>query len=106
MVRSHCHPGLTPHLGTTTDESAYNWDKTVSLCLGREPALVMRSGHSPDKITDESDDGTLWIPYFKDEPSSIRYVDLYFSVTSLPFFYHPDRTVTPSHCNSSLIDLS
>ena len=44
--------------------AAYNWDKTLALTLGREPALILRPGHSPDKITDESDDGSLWIPFF------------------------------------------
>lgn len=49
----------------TADNVAYNWDKSIALTQGREPALILRSGHSPDKITDESDDKAPWIPFFR-----------------------------------------
>ncbi|ORY34327.1 fungal-specific transcription factor domain-domain-containing protein [Naematelia encephala] len=44
--------------------SAYCWDKTLGLSLGREPALLCRNGDSPDCIQDESDDQEPWVPYY------------------------------------------
>jgi hypothetical protein len=42
--------------------SAYCWDKTMSLTLGREPSLASRPGFLPDSLPDDPDDETEWTP--------------------------------------------
>jgi hypothetical protein len=51
--------------------SAYCWDKTISLTLGREPALLCRPGHTPDGIQDESDDAQDWVPNIREGPYAV-----------------------------------
>lgn len=43
--------------------SAYCWDKTMSLTLGREPSLASRPGFLPDSLPDDPDDETDWCPF-------------------------------------------
>lgn len=45
--------------------SAYCWDKSISLAMGREPALTIRSYASPPAVLlNESDDDWEWRPFF------------------------------------------
>lgn len=45
--------------------SAYCWDKSISLAMGREPALTMRSSSAPPAVLlNESDDDWEWRPFF------------------------------------------
>ncbi|BEJ00153.1 hypothetical protein CcaverHIS631_0500100 [Cutaneotrichosporon cavernicola] len=43
--------------------SAYCWDKTMSLTLGREPSLLCRPGLSPDSLPADPDDAVEWTPH-------------------------------------------
>lgn len=42
--------------------SAYCWDKTLALTLGREPSLLLRAGLTPDIIPPDADDELPWSP--------------------------------------------
>lgn len=42
--------------------SAYCWDKTLALTLGREPSLLLRAGLTPDIIPPDPDDELMWSP--------------------------------------------
>lgn len=45
--------------------SAYCWDKSISLAMGREPALTMRPNSPPPAVLlNESDDDWEWRPFF------------------------------------------
>lgn len=48
--------------------SAYCWDKTMSLTLGREPSLASRPGLSPDSLPDDPDDDIYWHPVLPGQP--------------------------------------
>lgn len=41
--------------------SAYVWDKSISLCLGRSPSLT-KLPHLPDSLLDDGDNQELWYP--------------------------------------------
>lgn len=47
-------PGINP--------SAYIWDKTMSLALGREPGFSCRPGLSTDSLPQDPDDNMEWEP--------------------------------------------
>ena len=46
--------------------SAYSWDKSISLCLGRSPSLV-ETPYSPKSLLDEAGDFDLWTPFYLGE---------------------------------------
>ncbi|KAJ5239420.1 hypothetical protein N7468_004039 [Penicillium chermesinum] len=46
--------------------SAYIWDKSISLCLGRPPSLVDLP-YSPDSLFDTSDNDLEWRPFYLKE---------------------------------------
>jgi len=52
---SACKPFLTV---------AYCWDKTISLGMGREPALTCRRDSFPEVKLNDSDDEWEWFPVF------------------------------------------
>lgn len=43
--------------------SAYAWDKSISLCLGRPPSLTTML-YPPDCLFDNTDDQELWHPFY------------------------------------------
>ncbi|OAA58432.1 nitrogen assimilation transcription factor nirA [Niveomyces insectorum RCEF 264] len=43
--------------------SAYAWDKSISLCLGRPPSFPDMP-YSPTSLLDTSDDADLWYPFY------------------------------------------
>lgn len=51
--------------------SAYSWDKSISLCLGRPPSLT-ELPYAPNSILDKSGDSDTWIPFYLGE-SNIDY---------------------------------
>lgn len=46
--------------------SAYTWDKSISLCLGRPPSLT-HMPYSDDCLFDTSDDTEFWAPFYLGE---------------------------------------
>lgn len=42
--------------------SAYAWDKSISICLGRPPSLTDMP-YSPDSLLDRSDNDEEWLPF-------------------------------------------
>lgn len=46
--------------------SAYAWDKSISLCLGRPPSLT-EMPYSPGSLLDDSGDSELWTPFYLGE---------------------------------------
>ena len=46
--------------------SAYAWDKSISLCLGRPPSLT-EMPYSPTSLLDHSDDSDSWTPFYLGE---------------------------------------
>jgi hypothetical protein len=55
--------------------SAYIWDKTLSLALGRPPSLTRRP-YPPHEILDKADDERLWKPVHAFEVSAESFVEL------------------------------
>lgn len=46
--------------------SAYAWDKSISLCLGRPPSLT-EMPYSPSSLLDDSGDSEPWTPFYLGE---------------------------------------
>ena len=46
--------------------SAYAWDKSISLCLGRPPSLT-EMPYSPGSLLDDSGDSEPWTPFYLGE---------------------------------------
>lgn len=72
---------LSPEEQATRDRlfwTAFIWDKSISLALGREPTLAPRRGRDPSSMADFDDDDGPWMPYFTEPlnrpPALIHYV--------------------------------
>lgn len=44
--------------------AAYCWDKTISLGMGREPALTCRPDSFPEVKLNDAEDDWVWRPFF------------------------------------------
>ena len=65
--------------------SAYVWDKSISLCLGRSPSLT-ELPHRPESLLDDGDNQELWYPrHLRDSNASYPHPTL--SHTTETFMY-------------------
>ncbi|QKX60436.1 uncharacterized protein TRUGW13939_07581 [Talaromyces rugulosus] len=74
--------------------SAFVWDKSISLALGREPTFQPRIGREPSSMVDFDDVDSPWTPYFVNPfncpPALMTYV------------YQPNRRVAAFRFHASL----
>jgi len=63
---------------------AYCWDKTISLGMGREPALTCRPDSFPEVKLNDSDDEWDWVPIFNGR-KTMSWVDI------------PEQTIDPRY---------
>lgn len=79
--------------------SAYAWDKSISLCLGRSPSLT-EMPYSPSSLLDETGDSELWTPLYLGEEGVPYPPTQSLTISSFLNFCQLSMVHSPSHFSS------
>jgi hypothetical protein len=76
--------------------SAYAWDKSISLCLGRPPSLT-EMPYSPSSLLDKSGDSEPWTPFYLGEEGVTYPPTQSLTTSSFISFCQLSMVCSPSH---------
>ncbi|KAL1413689.1 hypothetical protein Q8F55_001469 [Vanrija albida] len=74
--------------------SAFMWDKTISLAVGREPTFPLRNGLEPTRVPDFEDESRPWTPFYANPRNCPR--------TLVGYVYQPNYIVTSFRLHAKL----